>query len=60
MPKNDLHINEKRWRRRRLFRERHAHSMLRLWVILLVLATLIVLGWWLEIPPFGSTAKGVS
>jgi hypothetical protein len=60
MPKDDLHINENHWRRRRLYRERCAHPMLGLGVILFVLAVLHMLGRGLEIPPFGSTARGVS
>ena len=60
MPKNELHINENHWRRRRLYRERYSHPMLGLGVILFVLAVLHMLCRRLEIPPFGSTARGVS
>ncbi|PVV06801.1 MAG: hypothetical protein B6D72_19560 [gamma proteobacterium symbiont of Ctena orbiculata] len=60
MPKNDLHINENRWRHRRLFRKRYVHPMLRPGVILLVLAVLVLLGWWLELPPFNAIGNGMS
>lgn len=58
MPKNDLHINENRWRHRCLFRKRHARTMLRLGVVLLVIAAFATPCWWLGIPPFGLTIKG--
>ena len=60
MTKNDLHINENRWRHRRFFRNPKVHPMLRLGVILLVLTALVILDWWLEVPPFNPIGNGMS
>lgn len=59
MLKNDLHINETRWQHRRLFPKRHVHPMLRLGVILLLLTVLVMLGWWLQLPPFNPIDNGM-
>ena len=60
MPKNDRHINENHWRHRHLLRKRQVHRMPRLGVILFVLAVLVMLGWWLELPPSSLIGKGIS
>jgi hypothetical protein len=51
MPKNDFRKNEKRWRRKPLFRERRTHPSLRLFSLLIMLALLVTLAWWLELLP---------
>ncbi len=60
MAKNDLRVNEKRWRRKRLFRKRRTHPFLRFITILLILAALAILCWWLEVPPFDLIADKLS
>jgi hypothetical protein len=60
MPRNDLRENEKRWRRKRLFRERRPRPTARLVPLLLILTALATIGWWLEVPPFDFLVGGVS
>ena len=52
MPRDDFRANEKRWRRRRLFRERRTHPILRLIIALLCVAALAGLAMWLKVSPF--------
>jgi hypothetical protein len=56
MPKNDFRKNEQRWRRKPMFRERRTHPSLRLFSILIMLALLVTLAWWLELVPFDLAA----
>jgi hypothetical protein len=52
MPRNDLRVNEKRWQRKRLFRQRRPRPVLRILSILFLLIGLVLLSVWLDLPPF--------
>lgn len=56
MPKNDFRKNEKRWRRKPMFRERPTHPSLRLITFLILLVFLVTLAWWLELVPLDLAA----
>jgi len=45
MPKDDLRINEKRWRRKRLFRRPRRYTASHIFAILLILATAALVAW---------------
>ena len=51
MSKNDLRIDEKKWRRKRLFSKDRPNLIYRFITIILIFGTLVVLSWWFEIPP---------
>lgn len=55
----DLRINEKRWRRKRLFRAHRPHPAPRILAGLVVLVALFMLGAWLEIPLFDHLTTGL-
>jgi hypothetical protein len=61
MSKNDLLANEKRWRRKSLFRKKRPHPIIYLigylTVSLLILITLTLLALWLDIPFVSNTVK---
>ena len=48
MPKDDLYVSEKRWRRKRLFRKRAQFPAPRITILVIILAALTALAWWLE------------
>lgn len=50
MSKNDLLVNEKRWRRKRLFLKKRRFIDKSFVAVLLVIAMLVILGWWFEVP----------
>lgn len=58
MPKNDLRVSEKQWRRKRLFREQRSPLIPRLFIILGLLALLLMLGWWLGMAPSSGLHAG--
>ncbi len=51
MSKNDLRIDEKKWRRKRLFLKNRPNRIVRFLTILLILGTLAILSWWLHVSP---------
>lgn len=50
MSKNDIRVNEKRWQRKRLFGKQAKSPALRFFQVLLVVAALAGLAWWLQMP----------
>lgn len=59
MPKDDLRENEKRWRRKRLFRDQRPHPVHRFVTILFILAVLTILAWWLELLPLNISTENL-
>lgn len=59
MSDSDLRINEKRWRRKRLFRERRPHPAARILALLLLIAVPMLLGVWLELFSFDLQPEGL-
>ena len=49
---DDLRVNEKRWRRRRLFQTRRPRPVARIVTILFILVVLVTLALFLDLLPF--------
>jgi len=52
MSRDDFRAGERRWQRKRLFREQRPRTLPRLIAILLILGAFAALAWWLEVPIF--------
>lgn len=57
MSKNDLRVNEKRWRRKKLFRKQRRYRDHTLVTIVVIFAVLLLLGWLFQVSSFNPLAN---